>query len=163
MLAVLWMTLTAHADVGATMSGRYQLADSPAEVEAFKTAAIERTLASMNFALRAIAGSRVESAVTACNGYDIQIAEDAMTVTCDAKPPVRLLLNGQPSSYTTAQGVNYAVTAQRSGDQVTATFSGNDASQVTVYDFSSGQLSVHKTINSPYFGAPLQWTNNYRR
>lgn len=161
--AILAAMGTADADVSEATSGQYRLTDSAAQVQQFKEAAVKKTLDSMNFAIRAMAGSRVEAAVTACAVYDIQIAGDVMKVKCDAKPTVSVNLSGAPSTYTNDQGVAYTVTASRSGDQVTATFKGEDASQVTVYNFSDGGLSVHKTINSAYFGEPLRWTNSYRK
>lgn len=161
--AILATMGTADADVTEATSGKYRLTDSPAQVQQFKEAAVKKTLDSMNFAVRAMAGSRVEAAVTACAAYDITISGDTMTVKCDAKPTVTVNLNGTPSSYTNDQGVAYTVTASRSGDQVTATFTGDDASQVTVYNFNDAGLRVQKTINSPYFGEPLRWTNNYRK
>ena len=153
----------ASAAVGPEVAGQWQLTDSPAQVQQFKDAAVKKTLDSMNFAVRALAGTKVESAVTACARYTITMDAQVMKVTCDSKPTVTVNLNGSPSSYTSDQGDTYTVTASVSGDVVTANFKGAEASQVTVYDFSGGQLSVQKTINSPYFGEPLRWTNHYRR
>ena len=158
----LLMLSAAHA-VGPEASGTYTLTDSPAQVAQFKEEAVSKTLNSMNFALRAIAGSRVESAVTACAGYNIVVEGGTMKVKCDAKPWVTINLDGTPSSYTNDQGVSYVVTASQSGDKVTATFAGDDASQTTIYNFAGGGLAVHKTINSEYFGEPLRWTNSYRK
>ena len=163
MLTALLLTLTtlAHANPGEAASGRWRLTDSPAQVQQFKDAAVKKTLDSMNFAVRAMAGSRVEAAVTACQVYDISISGQVMKVTCDSKPTVTINLDGTPTTYTSSEGETYTVTGSSSGSSVTATFKGADASQSTVYTFSGGSLAVRKTINSPYFGEPLRWTNSY--
>lgn len=147
---------------GPEASGRWRLMDSPAQFQQFKDAAVQKTLDSMSFAVRAMAGSRVANAVSACGQYDIVLEAAVMRVTCDSKPTVVLNLDGTPSTYS-ADGTAYTVTAGVRGESVTATFQGPDASQVTVYTFSGTRLSVAKTVNSPHFGEPLRWTNTYQK
>ena len=163
LMMTVMMTSFAEADAGAPISGQYRLTDSPAQFEQFRQEAVERTLSSMNFALRVVARSRVEAAVMACSAYDVQVELAVMHVTCDSKPTLTLNLGGSPSQFTNAQGQAYTVTASRDGDQVTATFSGPEARQQVIYTFEADSLVVNKTIDSAHFGTPLQWESRYQR
>ncbi|MFT4979339.1 MAG: hypothetical protein ACI8S6_005249 [Myxococcota bacterium] len=164
---MLWTTLAlinlAIADVGPSASSQYQLLDSPAAVAQEQAAAVKKTLDSMNMAVRMMAGARVASAVTTCRAYTMEVTDTMLRVQCDARPVVTIRFDGSPVNFTTEKGEAYVVTGSRSGDRVSATFTGPDASQTTLYDFSNNSLAVERTINSAYFGEPLRWSSRYGR
>lgn len=163
---VLFLSVAGAADISDAIrsaSGTWQLADAPSQVAEIKESAIDKTLQSMNFAIRGMARDRVSSAVTACGRYAISVSGAVMTVTCDAKPALTLNLDGSRSTYTSDAGKSYTVNTSVSGDQVTARFTGGEATMQTTYRFTGGQLMVTKIITSEHFGEPLKWTNGYQK
>ncbi|MEL6343977.1 MAG: hypothetical protein AAFV53_12735 [Myxococcota bacterium] len=154
------------ADLGPNLqaaAGGWRLVETPAQVTALQEATIKKTLDSMNFAIRAMAGDRLQGAVRVCTDYTFEMKGDDLAVTCDSRPPTLIPLDGSTNKLTTPKGENYDITASINGDTLTTRGVGEIATQITVFAFTTNGLTVTKTITNEHFGEPLTWTTRYTR
>jgi len=161
--SLLMIAFAAAAPLSEGGNGTYTLSDSTAALTTRTDAALEATLEPMNFALRMIAEGRLQGAITTCSTYTFTTDDVMMRIQCDSKPPIKGALNGSPTPYTNEKGVTYAVTVQKSVDQVVFNYAGESATQVTTYRFTDDGLVVSKEIRSANLEVPMRWDTNYTR
>lgn len=164
MLTPLILLTTASASsLQESANGSFRQSEPDAAVQTRAEAALQATVAPMNFMVRSIAEGRLESALSWCGGYTFSTDDTHMTVQCDSKPPIRGALDGSPTPYTNDQGKSYTVTVSPSGSSAVFSFTGGEASLTTTYRFTDGGLQVTKKISSEHLEVPLQWVINYAR
>jgi hypothetical protein len=99
--------------------GRYEnLAQSEAGIDA----AIERVVARMSFFTRSVARAEVKGASPTFTQVAIDTQPDAITVTFDARKPVRTPTSGDTIRWTRDDGVLFDVHARLEGDRLRQSF-----------------------------------------
>ncbi|MFT5681718.1 MAG: hypothetical protein ACI8RZ_002624 [Myxococcota bacterium] len=141
----------------------YTLSDSASALNARTEAALEATLAPMNFAVQLIAEGRLAAALTTCSRYTFTTADAQVQVQCDNKTPINGSRTGGTTPFTNDKGTTFSVTIKESADRVVFTFTGEEATQITTYRFTDDGMIVSKVISNAHLEVPLRWDTNYTR
>lgn len=159
-LTALFLALITAA-LAAPTPGTYELSDPSLATR--MDAALETTLADMNFAIRLVAKPGLEAVLEACQVYTVSFAGDNVVVQCDQRPTIIAPLDGTPTPSTGSNGKTYTVSATASGDDILLNFSGENGSQTTRYAFGTDALTVTREIVSEHLKTPLRCDYRYVR
>jgi len=146
-------------------SGRFVLAEAPASYGPRLDTAVEKALASLNFAFRPFARYKLRPAVyqTVCPELAVQLSDQSFTVQCGAQPPVTRPLGGD-RGVLLDDGDEYEVLAEVVERGVCITYTGEKGGQTNSYLFrEDGGLQLRSSIFSASLPQPLRWSLSYRR
>ncbi|MFH1466382.1 MAG: hypothetical protein ABIO70_18505 [Pseudomonadota bacterium] len=169
-LTVVLMTAFAHApppasDLPALATGRFLLAETPAEYGPRLDAAVDEAIASLNFLIRPLAGLRLRPAVdaTVCPDLRLTLVGEVFTVQCAGGEVELRYLDGRDQSYLDGSDP-YRIRVTREGRSIAVVHTGERGGQAKRYTFTEdGALRLEGTIFSSSLPAPLRWTLPYRR
>jgi hypothetical protein len=122
-------------------------------------AAINSTVADMNFIKRPIARSRLTKLNPAYKKVVITISDQEVLVKFDEREPIHMPRNGQAAPWTREDGDKFMVAAQVSKDQLIQTFKNDEGERTNVFKLSpDGKvLTLSATVKSPQLPKPLTY------
>ena len=147
----------------AVMNGNYILDEPLSAAQKRRSIALEKTLNSANFIVRAMASSRLENKPNICESYVFHQSNNKLEVTCDQQPNITVMLDGSPSRYPKPDGSFLEVIAKVDGDSITQEFAGSAGALTVSWIFRGEQILVRKQLSSSYFTVPLVLELPYRR
>lgn len=152
--------LTARAQA-ADLQGTYVLiAAQSADIEA----AIETSIAQMNFIKRPIARGRLKKTNTAYQRIHIVQLPDAVEITFDQRKPLRMPTHGTAIEWTREDGEVFDVSAQWQGSQLTQTYAAEDGKRVNRFrPGENGTLHLEVEISSEQLPRAVKYTLAYKR
>lgn len=142
--------------------GRYA---NPAQSDAAIDAAIERVVAQMSFFTRSVARAEVKGASPTFTRVAIDTQPDAITVTFDARKPVRTPANGATIRWTRDDGVLFDVHAQLENDRLRQSFTNPSGTRINVFTLSPDgrTLTLDVELRSERLPAPVQYRLTFER
>ena len=128
-------------------------------------AAINATVADMNFIKRPIARGRLAKVNPSYQKLMIAISDKEVLVKFDDRAPIHMLPNGQPSPWTREDGDKFMVAAQVGKDQMIQTFKNDEGERTNVYKLSPDgkSLTMTATVKSPQLPKPLTYAITFGR
>lgn len=160
-----WRQATGSAPVE-RLAGRWVL-DSAASDDI--PAAIERTVAPMNFVTRPIARSRLRTVNRAAPVVELRLRQDTVETVWAGGPPARARLGGPPAPYRDRRGedMSYRASARAgaAGPEFSETYQPGDGSRTNTWTLSADgrTLTVAVEVRSPQLPDPLRYRVVYRR
>ena len=108
---------------------------------------------------------RLHKASGAAPGYAIRIstASGRLSINHDAKPLIRVWINGEPIKWRLEDGQVFDVSAKANGDAISLTFRAPDNERTIVYRGDGQQLVTETIITSPLLSAPIRYRVVYNR
>ncbi len=128
-------------------------------------AAIQSTVADMNFIKRPIARGRLTKLNPAYKKVLIAISDKEVLVKLDDREPIHMPPGGASAPWTREDGEKFMVAAQVSKDQLIQTFKNEDGERTNIFKLSpDGQsLTMSATIKSPQLPKPLVYSISFGR
>ena len=128
-------------------------------------AAIDNTVADMNFIKRPIARGRLTKVNPSYQKLMIAISDKEVLVKFDDRAPIHMLPGGKSSPWTREDGEQFMVAAQVSKDQMIQTFKNDEGERTNVYKMSADgkSLTLFATIKSPKLPKALTYTISFGR
>lgn len=128
-------------------------------------AAINTTVADMNFIKRPIARGRLAKVNPAYKKVAISISDKEVLVKFDEREPIHMLPAGKPSPWTREDGDKFQVAAQVSKDQLIQTFKNDEGERTNVFKLSPDgkSLTMNATIKSPKLPKALTYSISFGR
>ena len=126
-------------------------------------AAINATVADMNFIKRPIARHKLTKLNPAYQKVAITISDKAVLVKFDEREPIHMPPGGQPAPWTREDGDKFMVAAQVSKDQLIQTFKNDEGERTNVFKLSPDgkSLTMSATIRSPQLPKPLTYSISF--
>lgn len=108
---------------------------------------------------------RLHKASGATPGYAIRIstASGRLSINHDAKPLIRVLINGEPIKWRLEDGQVFDVSAKANGDAISVTFRAPDNERTITYRGDGQQLVTETVITSPLLSTPIRYRLVYNR
>ncbi len=161
--SLLFLPLQAFAEspLVSFAQGKFTCDENETQIKKKQAAASKKSLDASSFLVRQFAGSRLENFPHVCRGYEISTTAKAMTITCDDKPTLKIMLDGTPTKYPAKDGKTFENVAKVNGSKIVQDFRGEKGAITVTYVFSDGKLNVHKKVESGYLGAPLEHQFTY--
>jgi len=148
----------------AQMTGHFVLAEPPAAVQARLDATVEQVVAPMNFLIRPIARSRLGRVVVFCAEYQLALSATEVSVTCDARPPVRRKLYNSEGKVAGLDAEPVDVKVEVGQDNVALHFKADDGQRTTTYRFDGKDgMEITVRVTSTQIEKPIEWKIRYRR
>jgi hypothetical protein len=152
------------ADLQTRMSGRYELAEPKATVDARMQQAIEQSVAPMNFLIRPIARSRLGQVVVYCDRYELGLDAERVRVKCDARPPIERKLDNSEGKVSGLDAEPVQIKVSIESDAVALAFETEQGMRTTTYRFdASGGMELRVSVISSQLEKPIEWAIHYRR
>ncbi len=128
-------------------------------------AAINNTVADMNFIKRPIARSRLTKLNPAYKKVAISISDKEVLVKLDEREPIHMPPGGKSAPWTREDGEKFSVAAQVSKDQLVQTFKNDEGERTNVFRLSPDgkALTLSATIKSPQLPKPLTYSISFGR
>jgi hypothetical protein len=128
-------------------------------------AAINATVADMNFIKRPIARSRLTKLNQAYKKLTITLSDKEVLVKFDEREPIHMPPGGQAAPWTREDGEKFMVAAQVSKDQLIQTFKNDEGERTNLFKLSPDgrSLTMSATIRSPQLPKPLTYTVSFGR
>ena len=128
-------------------------------------AAINSTVADMNFIKRPIARGRLTKVNPAYKKVAINISDKEVLVKFDEREPIHMLPGGKSSPWTREDGDKFQVAAQVSRDQLIQTFKNDEGERTNIFKLSPDgkTLVMSATIKSPQLSKPLTYSITFGR
>jgi hypothetical protein len=128
-------------------------------------AAINATVADMNFIKRPIARHKLTKLNPAYQKVAITISDKAVLVKFDEREPIHMPPGGQPAPWTREDGDKFMVAAQVSKDQLIQTFKNDEGERTNLFRLSPDgkSLTMSATIRSPQLPKPLTYSISFGR
>ena len=128
-------------------------------------AAINHTVAVMNFIMRPIARSRLSKLNPAYKKVAIAISDKEVLVKLDEREPIHMPPGGKPAPWTREDGEKFMVAAQVTRDQLIQTFKNEDGERTNVFTLSPDgkSLALSATVKSPQLPKPLTYAISFGR
>jgi hypothetical protein len=122
-------------------------------------AAIQASVAKLNFLIRPIARSRLKKSNSPHRRVEITQTEDEIVVTSDSEPPVRMPADGKTAKWTRNDGEVVEVAASWTGDQLVQTFKAADGQRVNTFSITPDrtQLTLQVEVTSPRLPTPVRY------
>ena len=128
-------------------------------------AAIQNTVADMNFIKRPIARGRLAKLNPAYKKVFIAISDKATLIKFDERDAIHMLPGGAISPWTREDGDKFMVAAQVGKDQLIQTFKNDEGERTNIFKLSSDgkTLTMSATIKSPQLPKPLTYSINFSK
>lgn len=128
-------------------------------------AAIQATVADMNFIKRPIARGRLTKLNPAYRKVAIAITGAGVDVKLDDRTPIHMPPGGAAAPWTREDGEKFMVSAQVTKDQLIQTFKNEDGERTNVFRLSPDGKSMvlTATVKSPQLPKPLTYTISFGR
>ncbi|HJV49095.1 MAG TPA: hypothetical protein VJ549_07455 [Geothrix sp.] len=128
-------------------------------------AAINSTVADMNFIKRPIARGRLAKLNPAYQKVAITISGAGVDVKLDDRSPIHMPPGGGAAPWTREDGEKFMVSAQVSGDQLIQTFRNDEGERTNVFKLSPDgkALTLSATVKSPKLPKPLTYSIGFGR
>jgi hypothetical protein len=128
-------------------------------------AAINVTVADMNFIKRPIARGRLAKLNPAYKKVMIAISDKEVLVKFDERDAIHMLPGGKASPWTREDGDKFMVAAQVGKDQMIQTFKNDEGERTNVFKLSPDgkSLTLTATVKSPQLPKPLTYTITFGR
>lgn len=126
-------------------------------------AAIQSTVAGMNFIKRPIARGRLTKLNPAYKKVVITISDKEVVVKFDERAPIHMPPGGKAAPWTREDGEKFMVAAQVGKDQLIQTFKNEDGERTNVFKLGhDGQtLTLTATVKSPQLPKPLTYSIHF--
>ena len=160
MLTLLFLPLVAAAEP--TVSGRYVLAETSEDLERIHDEAVQEAIAQLPWAFRAVARSRVRSAIRSCAEMDLDLSTETFQVRCDDQPSYVHDRSRATATITTDEGAEVDVRFEVGEDALNLRFATSQGGQETRYVPEGEGLVVTRQLFSSHLEAPVAWTVRYR-
>jgi len=128
-------------------------------------AAINTTVADMNFIKRPIARSRLAKLNPAYRKVVIAISDREVLIKFDERDAIHMLPGGKTSPWTREDGDKFMVAAQVGKDQLIQTFKNDEGERTNVFKLSPDgrSLTMTATVKSPQLPRPLTYSISFGR
>lgn len=128
-------------------------------------AAIEATVADMNFIKRPIARGRLAKLNPAYKKVTISLSDRETVVQLEERAPIHMPASGQSVSWTREDGEKFMVAAQVSPAQLIQTFKNEEGERTNVFRLSADgkTLTLGVTVKSGKLPKPLTYTITFGR
>jgi hypothetical protein len=128
-------------------------------------AAINTTVADMNFIKRPIARGRLTKVNPAYKKVMISATNKEVLVKFDEREPIHMPADGKSAPWTREDGDKFMVAAQVSKDQLIQTFKNEDGERTNIFKLSPDgkSLVMTATVKSPQLPKPLTYSINFGR
>jgi len=128
-------------------------------------AAINSTVADMNFIKRPIARGRLTKVNPAYKKVMIAISDKEVVVKFDERAPIHMPPGGKAAPWTREDGDKFMVAAQVGKEQLVQTFKNEEGERTNVFRLSPDgrTLTMSATIKSPKLPKPLTYTITFGR
>jgi hypothetical protein len=128
-------------------------------------AAINTTVADMNFIKRPIARGRLTKLNPAYKKVAIAISGQGVDVKLDDRAPIHMPPGGAAAPWTREDGEKFMVAAQVSGDQLIQTFKNDEGERTNAFKLSADgkSLTLTATVKSPQLPRPLTYSISFGR
>jgi len=128
-------------------------------------AAINNTVAGMNFIKRPIARGRLTKVNPAYKKVMIAVSDKEVVVKFDERAPIHMPPGGKTAPWTREDGDKFMVAAQVSKDQMIQTFKNEDGERTNVFRMSPDgkSLTMTATVKSPQLPKPLTYSISFGR
>lgn len=128
-------------------------------------AAIQATVADMNFIKRPIARGRLTKLNPAYKKVAITVSGAGVDVKLDDRAPIHMPPGGAAAPWTREDGEKFMVAAQVSKDQLVQTFKNEDGERTNVFKLSPDgkTLTLTATVKSPQLPKPLTYSIHFGR
>jgi hypothetical protein len=126
-------------------------------------AAIQASIAKMNFIARPIARSRLRKTNPPFRRVEIARTEQEISVAFDAGKPVRMPADGTTIQWTRDDGEVFDVAADWRGDQLVQRFKAKDGERINTFRLSPDgtRLNLQVELRSPQLPSPLSYVLNF--
>jgi hypothetical protein len=123
-------------------------------------AAINTTVADMNFITRPIARGRLTKLNQAYKKVVITISDKEVLVKFDEREPIHMPPGGKAAPWTREDGEKFMVAAQVSKDQLIQTFKNDEGERTNIFKLSADgrALTMNATVKSPKLPRPLTYS-----
>jgi hypothetical protein len=128
-------------------------------------AAINVTVADMNFIKRPIARGRLAKLNPAYKKVTIAASDKEVVVQLDDRAPIHMPPGGKSAPWTREDGQKFMVAAQVSKDQLVQTFKNDEGERTNVFKLGPDgrSLTLTATVKSPQLPKPLTYTITFGR
>ena len=128
-------------------------------------AAIDGTVADMNFIKRPIARHRLTNLNPAYRKVLIAISDREVLVKFDEREPIHMPPDGKSAPWTREDGAKFMVAAQVSKGQLVQTFKNDEGERTNIFKLSpdGNLLTMSATIKSPQLPKPLTYSISFGR
>ncbi len=128
-------------------------------------AAIDATVADMNFIKRPIARHKLVNLNPAYRKVMIAISDKEVLVRLDEREPIHMPPGGKAAPWTREDGDKFMVAAQVTKDQLVQTFKNDEGERTNVFKLSPDgrSLTLTATVKSPKLPRPLVYSISFGR
>lgn len=128
-------------------------------------AAIDATVADMNFIKRPIARGRLTKLNPAYKKVAITLSDKEVLVKLDDREPIHMPANGAAAPWTREDGDKFMVAAQVSKDQLVQTFKNDEGERTNLFKLSPDgkTLTLTATVKSQKLPKPLSYRITFGR
>ena len=128
-------------------------------------AAIDSTVADMNFIKRPIARHRLTNLNPAYRKVLIALSDREVLVKFDEREPIHMPPDGKSAPWTREDGAKFMVAAQVTMGQLVQTFKNDEGERTNIFRLSPDgkSLTMNATIKSPQLPKPLTYSISFGR
>jgi hypothetical protein len=128
-------------------------------------AAINTTVADMNFIKRPIARGRLAKLNSAYRKVMISVTDKEVLVKFDERDAIHMPPGGASAPWTREDGDKFMVAAQVSKDQLIQTFKNDEGERTNIFKLSPDgkALTMTATVKSPQLPKPLSYSISFGR
>jgi len=128
-------------------------------------AAIQSTVADMNFIKRPIARGRLTKLNPAYKKVVITISSQEVLIKLDERDAIHMPPDGKSAPWTREDGDKFQVAAQVSKDQLIQTFKNDEGERTNLFKLSPDgrSLTMTATVKSPQLPKPLTYSITFGR
>ena len=126
-------------------------------------AAINSTVADMNFIKRPIARGRLAKLNPAYKKVVIAVSDKEVLIRFDERDAIHMLPGGASSPWTREDGDKFMVAAQVGKDQIVQTFKNDEGERTNIFKLSGDgkTLTMSATVKSPQLPKPLTYSISF--
>lgn len=122
-------------------------------------AAIDATVADMNFIKRPIARGRLKDTNPAYQKVTFTVGATEISIQYDARNPIKTPADGKAVPWTREDGKTFQVTAKVEGASLTQTFKNDEGERTNVWQLGADRkLTLKVTVKSASLPKPLTYT-----
>ena len=126
-------------------------------------AAIDATVADMNFIKRPIARGRLKDTNPAYQKVTFAAGAQEISIQYDARNPIKTPADGKAVPWTREDGKTFQVTARVEGSKLTQTFKNDEGERTNVWQLGADKkLTVNVTVKSSSLPKPLTYTISFK-
>lgn len=128
-------------------------------------AAINATVADMNFIKRPIARGRLTKLNPAYKKVTITLTDKDVLVKFDEREPIHMPADGKSAPWTREDGEKFQVAAQVTKGQLVQTFKNEDGERTNIFQLGPDgkSLRLSATVKSPKLPKPLTYSISFGR